>query len=158
MALLALNETFDEVLALANHALLEQHITVRTELEPDLPLVVADRIQIQQVLVNLIINAIDAMSDVEHDRRRINLRAAHENRSADPIVLIQVQDFGCGFMASDAERLFDAFYSTKSNGMGMGLTISRSIVEAHGGRLWTTPSQDPGATFYFTLPADQGGR
>lgn len=154
--LLALSETFNDLSALANHDLLEQHITIRTELEPDLPLVFADRIQIQQVLLNLIMNGIDAMRDVEYDRRMIKLRAAREDRPDDPVVLIQVQDFGRGFRASDAERLFDAFYSTKSNGMGMGLTISRSIVEAHGGRLWTTPNQEgPGATFYFTLPAEQ---
>jgi len=134
--------------------LLEQHVTVSTELEPDLPHVFADRVQMQQVLLNLIMNAVDAMTDVENDRRMIKLCAARETRFDEPVVLVEVQDFGRGFSASDAERLFDAFYSTKTSGMGMGLPINRSIVEAHGGRLWASPNQSPGATFYFTLPAE----
>jgi len=152
--LLALSDTFNDVLALAHHALLEQQISVPTELEPGLSHVFADRVQIQQVLLNLIMNAIDAMTDVENDRRMIKLCAAREDRFDEPVVLVEVQDFGRGFNASDAERLFDAFYSTKPNGMGMGLPISRSIVEAHGGRLWAAPNQGRGATFYFTLPAE----
>jgi signal transduction histidine kinase len=133
--LLALSDTFNDVLALARHALLEQHITVRTELEPGLPRVFADRVQIQQILLNLILNAIYAMTDVEQDRRMIRFCAARKDRFDEPVVLIEAQDFGRGFSASDAERLFDAFYSTRPNGIGMGLPISRSIVEAHGGRL-----------------------
>jgi signal transduction histidine kinase len=153
--LLALNEVFDEVLALANHALQEHHITVRTEVEPNLPLVSGDRIQIQQVLLNLLINAVDAMSDTEADRRIATLRALRPGHSDPPAVLVEVTDFGHGLKADDVDRLFEPFYSTKSNGMGMGLLISRSIVEAHGGRLWMDANPGPSTTFSFILPATQ---
>ena len=155
--LLALNEVFDEVLALANHALQEHHIAVRTEVEPNLPLVPGDRIQIQQVLLNLLINAVDAMNDIEADRRIATLRALRQGQSDAPAVLVQVTDFGRGLKADDVDRLFEPFYSTKSNGMGMGLIISRSIVEAHGGRLWMDANLGPSTTFSFVLPATQPG-
>jgi signal transduction histidine kinase len=153
--LLALNEVFVEVLALANHALQEHHITVRTEVEPSLPLVSGDRIQIQQVLLNLLINAVDAMNDTDADRRIATLRAVRQGQSDAPAVLVQVTDFGRGLKAGDVDRLFEPFYSTKSNGMGMGLLISRSIVEAHGGRLLMDANLGPSTTFSFILPATQ---
>jgi C4-dicarboxylate-specific signal transduction histidine kinase len=141
-----------DVLALARRELAERHIKVGTELPEDLPSVSGDRIQLQQVLLNLVMNGIDAMSEVEEARRVLTISGRRDELAGQPAVLIAVQDFGSGFSREDYERFFDAFYTTKPTGMGMGLRISRSIVEAHGGRLWATSNEGQGATFYCTLP------
>jgi signal transduction histidine kinase len=118
------------------------------ELATNLPSVLADRVQIQQVVMNLILNGIQAMNAVD-DRER--LLVARTQRGEGDQVRVTVQDCGVGIDPGDIERVFDAFHTTKPGGMGMGLSISRSIVEIHGGRLWATPNDGPGVTLHFTL-------
>ena len=113
--------------------------------------------QLQQVLLNLIVNGMDAMSPVEESRRVLLICGRGETREGRLEALVSVQDAGSGFKPEEMDRLFEAFYTTKSQGMGMGLAISRSIIEAHGGRLWAEPNQGPGATFLFSLPAAPEG-
>ena len=151
---LQLRDVVADVLALAGRELAERRIHVRTELPEDLLRVSGDRVQLQQVLLNLVMNGIEAMSGVEDERRILTIRGQRDELDGKPAVLITVQDFGGGFRPEDVDRLFDAFYTNKSHGMGMGLRISRSIVEAHGGVLWATPHEGPGATFSCALPAD----
>ncbi|HEY1418583.1 MAG TPA: ATP-binding protein, partial [Myxococcaceae bacterium] len=121
---------------------------LRTELGEDLPLVLADRIQLQQLVLNLLVNAADAMREVTTRPRELLI----QTREQDGGVLVAVRDSGVGLEPESRRRIFDAFYTTKSGGMGMGLSISRSIVERHGGRLWVEENDGPGATFRFTLP------
>jgi signal transduction histidine kinase len=142
------------VLALVQRELAARRIKVRTELPEDLPSVSGDRIQLQQVLLNLVMNGIEAMSEVEEARRVLTISGRHDDLAGQPAVLIAVRDFGSGFNREDYERFFDAFYTTKPTGMGMGLRISRSIVEAHGGRVWAISNKGQGATFYCALPID----
>jgi C4-dicarboxylate-specific signal transduction histidine kinase len=111
-----------------------------------------DRIQLQQVLLNLVINSIEAMNKVPEDRRQLFIEAQPHVSEDKPFVLVTVTDSGLGLKAEDLPKLFETFYTTKAEGMGMGLAISRSIVEGHGGRLWATPNAEFGATFQFTLP------
>jgi signal transduction histidine kinase len=118
------------------------------ELTTNLPAVMADRVQIQQVILNLILNGIQAMKAVE-DRERVMIVGTR--RSESDQVRVTVQDCGIGIDPGSSGRIFDAFHTTKPGGMGMGLTISRSIVESHGGRLWATANDGPGATFQFTV-------
>jgi PAS domain S-box-containing protein len=151
--LLQLKDVVTDVLTLAQQNLAEGRIEVRTELPEDLPNVWADRLQLQQVLINLVLNGIDAMSATADEWRVITIRAQRDAWNGQSMVLTTVQDFGSGFRVEDSERLFHAFFTTKPEGMGMGLRISRSIVEAHGGRLWATSNAGQGATFYCTLPA-----
>ena len=113
------------------------------------PLILADRIQLQQVLLNLIINAIEAMSGAGDGPRELLVRSGTDESRR---VLVAVRDSGPGLDPQSLEPLFDAFYTTKPHGLGMGLAISRSIIEAHGGRLWATANEGRGATFKFTLP------
>jgi signal transduction histidine kinase len=112
--------------------------------------VLGDRVQLQQVIINLVMNGMEAMADVTDRPRdlliRSQLRAPNQ-------VLVMVQDSGIGIAAENVDRLFGSFYTTKPGGMGMGLSISRSIIEAHDGRLWASPNAGPGATFQFTLPS-----
>ena len=108
--------------------------------------------QLQQVLLNLVVNGMDAMNTVEESRRVLIICGRREIRDGAPEVWLSVQDSGTGFKPEEMDRLFEAFYTTKPQGMGMGLAISRSIIEAHGGRLWAEPNQGPGATFLFSLP------
>jgi signal transduction histidine kinase len=103
-----------------------------------------------------VINAVEAMSAVENERRILTIRGQRDELDGRPAVLITVQDLGVGFNPEDSERLFEAFYTTKPDGMGMGLRISRSISEAHGGRLWATSNDGQGATFHFALPVAEG--
>jgi signal transduction histidine kinase len=128
---------------------------VRTELPEELPRVSGDRIQLQQVLLNLVMNGIEAMSAVEDKRRILTICGQRDELEGRPAALITVRDLGTGFNPADSERLFDASYTTKPDGMGMGLRISRSIIEAHGGRLWATSAAGPGTTFYCALPAGE---
>jgi hypothetical protein len=117
-----------------------------------LPAVSGDRVQLQQVLFNLVINGIDAMSAVEIPRRVLTIGGQGALLNGRPAVRITVHDRGCGFSVEDPERLFESFYTTKPDGLGMGLRISRSIVEAHGGRLWAQANEEEGATFSCSLP------
>ena len=126
----------------------------RNFLDPSTPRLLADRVQLQQVLLNLILNAIDAMSAVSNRSRELTIVSAQEARG----VMVEVRDSGVGFEQDGVERVFDAFYTTKAEGLGIGLSISRSIIEAHGGRLWAAPNQPHGAVFGFSLPAAAKGQ
>jgi PAS domain S-box-containing protein len=142
-----------EALALVGSDLARQAVSVQTSLPEDVPNVLADRIQIQQVLLNLLLNAAEASKDLAPHRRRMLVRASLEDLDVGRCVVVTVRDAGVGLRAEGLECVFDAFYTTKPNGLGMGLSISRSIIHAHGGRLWATPNEDQGATFHFALPA-----
>jgi len=143
-----LGEATREVLAFISGDLLRSRVILRTEFGNEPLLVDGDRVQLQQVILNLVRNAIDAMSGV-HDRpRSLEIRAEPEGDLARLIV----KDAGVGFGRGSAERLFDAFYTTKSDGMGIGLSLSRSIIESHDGTLWAEPNDGPGATFSFSVP------
>lgn len=155
--LLQLNALVREVLALAEPELTQRRITVRLEIGGDLPRVWGDQVQLQQVILNLVTNAAEAMSAVPDERRIMTIGGRLSPRNGQPAALITVHDVGCGFGTNDAERLFDAFYTTKPKGLGMGLRISHSIVEAHGGHLWAEPNPDAGATFFVALPASIPG-
>jgi signal transduction histidine kinase len=121
-------------------------------LAPDLPPVRGDRIQLQQVLLNLLLNAAEAMREVPPVRRRMVVRATADHRDEGPWAIVGVEDAGIGFGDAEAPRLFEAFYTTKPGGLGMGLSISRSIIDSHKGRLWATANPDHGATFHLALP------
>lgn len=141
-----------DVLAVVGSDLARQSVSIHTELAQGLPVVMADRIQLQQVLLNLLLNAAEASKELPTDRRRVRVAAGVEHPVDGPCVVVAVQDAGVGLSGSDSERLFEPFYTTKVNGLGMGLSISRSIIESHGGRLWATANSDHGATFHFALP------
>jgi C4-dicarboxylate-specific signal transduction histidine kinase len=141
-----------DVLELVRRELVQNRITVRTELAEDLPDISGDRVELQQVLLNLVMNGIEAMSSVEDEWRVLMIRGERDELDGKAAVRIAVQDSGVGFGPEAIDRLFDAFYSTKPNRIGMGLQISRTIVEAHGGRLWATANAGPGATFLCALP------
>jgi signal transduction histidine kinase len=148
-----LNADIDQVLVLLHSDLLARNVTVTTELLPDLPPVSGDHIQLQQVLLNLIVNGCDAMQANAHDERRLVITT---ERAADGMVCVSVRDYGTGVEPEVVERIFDAFYSTKASGLGMGLSICRAIVRAHGGLLWASNNPDRGATFHFTLRLGEG--
>jgi len=122
---------------------------LRYELGDDLPHVVGDRIQLQQVILNLLRNAADAMGATDDRPRELLIRTERDEQNH---VRLSVKDSGVGFTPQAAEKIFDPFYTTKTDGMGIGLSISRSIIEAHQGRLWATPNDGPGATFSFAIP------
>jgi PAS domain S-box-containing protein len=145
-----INETILEVVALTRSEVQGNRIALQTQLSDDLPLVLGDRIQLQQVILNLIINAVEAMSGAEGPREMEIGCGKNESQG----VLVIVRDSGPGLDPNSLDHLFTAFFTTKAQGLGMGLAISRSIIEAHGGRLWATANQHRGATFQFTLPAD----
>jgi signal transduction histidine kinase len=144
-----LNEAAREVLALSSSELTRSRVLLRTELTEGLPAVTGDRVQLQQVILNLLLNASDAMSDVNDRRRECVIRTGLEGEDA---VRLSVADAGVGVDPDQVERLFQAFYTTKSGGMGIGLSVSRSIIESHRGRLWAEPNDGPGATFSFCIP------
>jgi C4-dicarboxylate-specific signal transduction histidine kinase len=146
---LDLNATIRDVLALARSEVHRHGVVVETQLAADVPRILGDRIQLQQVLLNLIMNAIEAMNGVGDGPRVLVVRS---DPDAAPGVLVAVCDSGPGLDPQRLDRLFDAFYTTKPHGLGMGLAISRSIIEAHGGRLWATANVPHGAVFQFTLP------
>jgi C4-dicarboxylate-specific signal transduction histidine kinase len=145
---LDINEVIEEVVILTQSEVRRNKVALRMELAANVPPVMGDRVQLQQVLVNLILNGIEAMSTLE-DRAR-ELVITTEGGKGDE-VRVAVQDVGLGLDPKHAERMFEAFYTTKVGGLGVGLSISRSIVENHGGRLWAMPNDGPGATFQFTL-------
>jgi signal transduction histidine kinase len=150
---LDLRDVVKDVLALARHESAARRITIRTDLPDDLPLVSGDRVQLQQVLLNLVMNGMDAMNTTEESKRVLVISGRPETGDGTPVAWLGVQDSGSGLKPEEMDRLFEAFYTTKPDGMGMGLAISRSIVEAHGGRLRAEPNQGPGATFLISLPA-----
>jgi len=146
---LDVNETIHEVIALAQSGVQRNGVVLQTQLSNDVPLILADRIQLQQVILNLVMNAIEAMSGTVHGPRELRVTSEKvEPRD----VLIAVCDSGPGLDPNSFNHLFEAFYTTKPQGLGMGLAISRSLVEAHGGRLWATANVPHGAVFQFTLP------
>lgn len=146
---LHLNDTISEIMSLVGPELQTHEVAMHTHLSPDLPAVLGDRIQVQQVLLNLMMNAIEAMTITKEGPRELWVGAEKHDAQ---YVVVRVQDSGPGIAPQQQDRLFEAFYSTKPGGLGMGLAICRSIVEAHGGRLWTTANEDRGAAFHFTLP------
>ena len=148
-AAMDLNDAVADVLTLATTELQRKRIALRTELAPSLPPVVGDRVQLQQVVLNLIINAAEALADVDDRARDITVTTT---RGDDNRVLVAVSDSGIGLSGVDLDHVFEPFYTKKTNGMGMGLSIARSIVESHGGSLWATPRVGAGATFQFTVP------
>jgi PAS domain S-box-containing protein len=147
--LVDVNEVILEMLALLRSEAMRYNISVRPGLAADLPRIMADRVQLQQVTMNLIINSIDAMKNVDGTRELTIQSKQLENEQ----ILVSVADTGTGLPPQQAEQIFDAFFSTKSHGTGMGLRISRSIIESHGGRLWAADNSPRGATFQFILPA-----
>jgi PAS domain S-box-containing protein len=149
---LDVNEVIREVLALVNHELISGGVSVRTVLAADAPVVLGDGVQLQQVLLNLILNAIDATSMTGGRPRKLLIRSTRNQDG----VLIQVQDSGKGLDPGLLDRIFEPFFTTKAHGIGMGLPIASSIVEAHGGRLWASPGSPHGAVFQFNLPAADG--
>jgi PAS domain S-box-containing protein len=144
-----LNEATREVVALSLSELQRNRVILRTELIDDLPPVLGDRVQLQQVILNLVRNASDAMSGVEDRPRQLAVRT---ERDGDDAVRMTVQDSGIGIDLRNMDRLFDAFYTTKTAGMGMGLSVCRTIIESHRGRLWAAPNNGPGTIFSFSIP------
>jgi C4-dicarboxylate-specific signal transduction histidine kinase len=152
MVVLEVKDLVAEIVPLVRNELNGRRIVLKTILSDNLSPVTGDRIQLQQVLLNLVINGMEAMHQIPEDRRHLSIVAQSHVSEGKALILIAVTDSGIGLSAKDQPMLFEAFYTTKAEGMGMGLAISRSIVEAHGGRLWATPNADFGATFQFTLP------
>jgi len=144
-----LNDAVLEVIALTIVDLQKNRVMLRPELADDLPLVRGDRVQLQQVILNLLRNGSDAMSAVEDRARQLVIRTERDEGDR---VRLAVQDTGVGFDLQAVDRLFDPFYTTKGEGMGIGLSVSRSIIENHHGRLWATLNEGPGATFSFSIP------
>jgi PAS domain S-box-containing protein len=149
MAPLDVNDVVRETIALVQRELSSHQVSLRTELTSPLPMVLGDRVQLQQVIINLVINAIQAMQSVTNRSRELVIRSGQDETSQ---VIVSVTDCGVGISAENADRLFNPFFTTKSSGMGMGLSICRSIMEAHGGRLWASANLPHGATFQFSLP------
>ena len=141
-----------DVLPLVEPEIRRHGILLETSLASDLPQVVGDRIQLQQVFLNLLMNAAEAMREVPPERRRMVVRATADYRDDGPWAIVTVEDAGVGFGEAEAPGLFEPFYTTKPGGLGMGLSISRSIIDSHHGRLWATLSPDHGATFHLALP------
>jgi signal transduction histidine kinase len=144
-----LNDATREVIALSVSDLQRHRVMLRTELADDLPLITGNRVQLQQVILNLLRNASDAMAGVDDGRRQLLIRTQRDDGDR---VRLTVRDVGVGLEAHVMDKLFQAFYTTKSSGMGIGLSVSRSIIEKHGGRLWAEPNDGPGATFAFSIP------
>ncbi len=148
-----INDVISETAALTEREVAQNHVALQTRLASDLPAILADRVQLQQVVLNLILNAIEATQSNPAGERELVVSSAKDGVKG---VLVAVHDNGAGFAPENLDRAFDAFYTTKAEGMGMGLTISRSIVEAHGGRIWATPVSPHGAIVQFTMPVDAG--
>ena len=149
-----LNEATREVLALSSAELRRNRVILQAEFADDLPPVTGDRVQLQQVILNLLLNASDAMSGVDDRPRQLAVRTERDERGS---VHLTVQDAGVGFEPQNVDKLFEPFYTTKSGGMGIGLAVSRSIIESHRGRLWAARNDGPGATFSFSIPCAPEG-
>ena len=149
----SINDNIREVLALTASELTKDRIKVRTELADDLPYVIADRVQIQQVVLNLVLNSKEAMSAASWQPRELLISTEHEESA----ILVTITDTGVGIAPENRERAFAPFFTSKEEGLGLGLSISQTIIESHGGRLWNKPNQNGlGTTFQFTLPIDEG--
>jgi C4-dicarboxylate-specific signal transduction histidine kinase len=151
--LVDLNEAVRELIALSLTDFHANSVTLQSEYADDLPLVTGDRVQLQQVILNLLRNATDAMTDVNDRPRHMLVKTELEEER----VRLTVKDSGIGFSQDGMDQLFNAFYTTKSQGMGMGLSVSRSIIESHNGRLWAVPNDGPGVTFSFSIPITPQG-
>jgi signal transduction histidine kinase len=149
---LDLNDVIREVIALVQRELTSHQVSLRMELAPALPTILGDRVQLQQVIINLVMNGIEAMQPVTDRSRELVIRLRQDETQQ---ALVSVTDCGVGISAENADRLFNAFFTTKASGMGMGLSICRSIMEAHGGRLWATANLPHGATFHLVLPVHE---
>jgi C4-dicarboxylate-specific signal transduction histidine kinase len=152
MARFDVNEAVLDVIALTRNELVRHGVSLQTRLATGLPLIEGDRIQLQQVILNLILNAVEAMSGIDDGVREVRISTGREASNA---VLVTVCDFGPGLDPQNVDHLFKAFYTTKPAGLGMGLAICRSIIQAHGGRLWATANEPRGAVFQFTLPLER---
>jgi C4-dicarboxylate-specific signal transduction histidine kinase len=148
---LDVNDLVREVITLVQRELTSHQVSLRMEVAPALPMILGDRIQLQQVMINLVMNGVEAMQSVTDRPRELVIRSRQDETQQ---VLVSVTDCGIGISAENADQLFNAFFTTKSSGMGMGLSICRSIMEGHGGRLWSTANVPHGATFQFTLPVN----
>jgi C4-dicarboxylate-specific signal transduction histidine kinase len=146
--LVDLNEATEEVISLSLSELQRNRVVLVLELADDLPSITGDRIQLQQVILNLLRNASDAMSTVDDRPKQLLIRTEREEDN----IRLTVQDVGVGFDPQASDRLFEPYYSTKDDGMGIGLSVSRSIIESHGGKIWAAPNDGPGATFLFSIP------
>jgi C4-dicarboxylate-specific signal transduction histidine kinase len=146
-----INEAIDEVISLTHGEIVKNGVALQREFAARLPLVHADRVQVQQVILNLITNAVEAMSGLREEQRELRVRTDAADTEG---ILVSVRDCGPGLDPADFNRVFDSFYTTKPGGLGIGLSICRSIVEAHGGRLWVEAGEPSGAIFAFTLPVD----
>jgi PAS domain S-box-containing protein len=151
-ARLNLNQVVNEAIELVERELIKNNVSLQTELAPSLPEILGDRVQLQQVIINLLMNAIEAMEPLTDRPRELLIRSASSDTNQ---LIVSVTDSGIGISAGSANRLFNAFFTTKSSGLGMGLSICRSIVEAHGGRMSASSNEGPGATFQFVLPVHQ---
>ena len=152
MARFDVNEAVLDVIALTRSELVRHGVSLQAELTTGLPLIEGDRIQLQQVILNLILNAVEAMSGIDNGAREVRISTGKEASDA---VLVTVRDFGPGLDPQSVDSLFKAFYTTKPGGLGMGLAICRSIIQSHGGRLWATANEPRGAVFQFTLPLER---
>jgi signal transduction histidine kinase len=148
-----LNEAINEVIVLARSAIIQNGVSVQTWLSEGLFPIPGDRVQLQQVVLNLLLNAVEAMGSVEAAPRELLISTEQDHTD----VLVAVRDSGPGIHPEHFERIFKSFYTTKPRGTGMGLSICRSIIDAHGGRLWAEANRPRGAVFQFTLPAEQVG-
>ncbi|SDT55991.1 GAF domain-containing sensor histidine kinase [Bradyrhizobium canariense] len=148
---LDVNDVVRETIPLVQRELISHQVLLRMELAPTLPMILGDRVQLQQVIINLVMNGIESMQSVTDQPRELAVRSRQDETQQ---VLVSVADCGVGISAENADRLFTAFFTTKSSGMGMGLSICRSIIDAHGGRLWAATCEPRGALFQFTIPAD----
>jgi signal transduction histidine kinase len=147
--LVDVNEVVREMIVLLRGEATRYNVSMQTELAAELPAVLGDHVQLQQVMMNLMLNGMDAMKDVDGTREL----AINTQRAENEQVLVIVSDTGVGLPTQEPDQIFKAFFTTKSHGTGMGLSISRSIVESHGGRLWAVNNSSRGASFRFTLPA-----
>ena len=149
---LDVNDVVRETIALVQRELISHRVSLQMELAPALPMILGDRVQLLQVIINLVMNGIEAMQAVSDRPRELVIRSRQDETHQ---VFVSVTDCGVGISAENADRLFNAFFTTKASGMGMGLSICRSIVEAHGGRMSAANNVGPGASFQFTLPLHQ---
>ena len=143
-----LNEAINEVIVLGRSAIIKNGVSVQTRLSEGLSPIHCDRVQLQQVIVNLVLNGMHAIASVDDGLRDLLIRA---NQNEAGQVIVAVTDSGIGIDPDHLDHLFEAFFTTKRDGMGMGLSVCRSIVEAHGGEMWVAPNDGPGATFHFTI-------
>jgi C4-dicarboxylate-specific signal transduction histidine kinase len=152
---LDINDVANDVMALVQRELSSHDVSTRLELAPHLPLILGDRVQLQQVIINLVINAVEAMESISDRPRLLIIGSGRHDMDR---VFLTVADNGVGILQADAERMFAPFFTTKSGGMGMGLSICRSIVEAHEGRLSASRDEGGGAVFQFILPVHEGDK